>query len=455
MRAVIVGTGQVGFAIIGALSGENADVVAIDVSEINLEMAREQFDIQTICGSGSNPVNLIDAGIASADMLVAVTDSDEVNMVACSIAAMKAPHAIRVARIRETAFLNDESVLGEDGFRITHAINPEMVTAKRLIDILQVPIATDVAELDGGLQLVGIRVPAIAAACGNSFAALRNMAPELKMLVTTRIREGESIVPKGGDDLRAGDVLYTVISPEDLPALATLFNMPWRPSKRITIAGGTGVGFMLAKQLESSSKSSIKLIESDSARANELAMSLSKILVLQGFPTDENLLLEENIRDCDVFIAALKDEEANVMAALNAKRLGAHRVITLTNKTGYIPIIENAGVDAVVSPQALAIGTILRYVRKGRVKSVTPYGLAGKAEIIEFEALETAKIVGKPLKEVKMPSSAIIGALIRNGRGIIPGGNDVIQPGDRVFVFTEKEAIKKLEKLISVSLNFF
>ncbi|MBN2341128.1 MAG: Trk system potassium transporter TrkA [Deltaproteobacteria bacterium] len=455
MRAVIVGTGQVGFAIIGALSGENADVVAIDVSEDSLGDAREQFDIQTICGSGSNPTNLVDAGIASADMLVAVTDSDEVNMVACSIAAMKAPHAIRVARIRETAFLKDETVLGNDGFRVTHAINPEMVTAKRLTDILEVPIATDVAELGHGLQLVGVRVPAYAAACGKSFAALRNMAPELKMLVTTRIRSGESIVPKGNDDVQAGDVLYTVISPSDLPQLAELLSLPWRPAKRITIAGGTGIGFMLAKTLEASSKSNIKLIESDAVRANELAMSLSKILVLQGNPTDENLLVEENIRDCDVFIAALKDEEANVMAALNAKRLGAHRVITLTNKTGYIPIIENAGVDAVVSPQALAIGTILHYVRQGRVKSVTPYGMAGKAEIIECEALETAKIVGTPLKDVKMPKSAIIGALIRNGKAIIPGGNDIIQPGDRVFVFTEKEAIKKLEKMISVSLSFF
>lgn len=455
MRAVIVGTGQVGIAIIGALSGENADVVAIDISEANLALTREQFDIQTICGSGSSPTNLIDAGISSADMIVAVTDSDEVNMVACSIAAMKSPHAIRVARIREAAFLADETVLGPDGFRVTHAINPEMVTAKRLTDILNVPIATDVAELDCGLQLVGIRVPQQFNSRNKSFAALRNLAPELKMMVTTRIRNGASIVPKGNDDVQAGDLLYIVIAPDDLPALAELFNMPWRPVKRVTIAGGTGIGFTLAKALEHTSKCNIKLIESDAERANELAMSLSKILVLQGFPTDENLLLEENIRDCDVFIAALKDEEANVMAALNAKRLGAHRVITLTNKTGYIPIIENAGVDAVVSPQALAIGTILHYVRQGRVNSVTPYGLAGKAEIIEFEALETAKIVGKPLKDVKMPASAIIGALIRGNEAIIPGGNDVIEPGDRVFVFTEKQAIKKLEKLISVSLNFF
>ena len=455
MRAVIVGTGQVGFAIIGALSGENADVVAIDTSEENLEIAREQFDIQTITGSGSNPVNLQDAGIASADMLVAVTNSDEVNMVACAIAAMKAPHAIRVARIRETAFLKDESIFGEEGFRVTHAINPEMVAAQRLMDILQVPIATDVADLGHGLQLIGIRVPGHSRVCGKSFAAIRNLTPELKMLVTTRIRHEESIVPKGNDDVEAGDVLYTVIAPSDLPLLAELFDMPWGSSKRITIAGGTGIGFTLARELDTATKANIKLIESDPIRANELAMSLKKILVLQGFPTDENLLLEENIRDCDVFVAALKDEEANVMAALNAKRLGAHRVITLTNKTGYIPIIENAGVDAVVSPQALAIGTILHYVRQGRVNSVTPYGLAGKAEMIEFEALETAKVVGRPLKDVKMPQNAIIGALIRDGQAIIPGGNDIIQPGDRVFVFTEKDAVKKLQKLMSVSLDFF
>jgi len=165
--------------------------------------------------------------------------------------------------------------------------------------------------------------------------------------------------------------------------------------------------------------------------------------------------MEENIRDCDVLVAALSDEESNVMTALNAKRLGAQKVIALTNKTGYIPIIENAGVDAVVSPQALAIGTILHHLRQGLVKSVTPYGQSGKAQILEFEALDTAKVVGKELRNVKLPPRAIIGLLVRDGKPIIPGGTDVIVPGDRVFVVAEKGSIKKLEKLFTVSLHFF
>jgi len=455
MRAIVIGVGQVGYAIVGALSDEDADVVAIDLREKELEQARELFDIQTIRGSGSNPVNLADAQVHAADMIVAVTDSDEVNMVACRIAAMRAPHAIRVARIRERAFLKDRSLLGEEGFQVTHAINPEMVTAERLTDILDVPFALDVADVGYGLKLVGVRVPDSFPQDGQTIARIRSTVPDLKMLLTTRIRGLDSIVPFGNDDVRRGDVLYVVIPPAELPALGRLLGHIWRPTRRITIAGGSGIGHMLAQRLEDSTRTNIKLIESDSDRANELAESLSRILVLHGYPTDESLLMEENIRDCDVFVAALPDEEENVMAALNAKRLGAHRVIALTNKTGYIPIIENAGVDAVVSPRSLAIGTILQHVRRGRVMSVTPYGQAGKAEIIAFEAQQSSKIVGTPLKDVHLPPSAIIGIIVHEGVAIIPGGNDIINPGDHVFVFTEKSAIKQLEKLMTVSLDFF
>ncbi len=290
---------------------------------------------------------------------------------------------------------------------------------------------------------------------GETLAGLRTMAPDLKILAATRVRAQEAIVPRGTDDLRCGDTLYMVVRPEDLPAVARLFHLPWRPARRVTIAGGSGIGSMLAEHLEASGRLQVKLIESDPTRAVELAESFDRTLVLQGSPTDESLLLEENIRDCDVFIAALHEEETNVMAALNAKRLGAHRVIALTNKISYIPIIENAGVDAVVSPRALAIGTMLQHVRKGKVKAVIPYGTAGQAEAIEFEALPTSAAVGKPLKDVKFPEGAIVGALIRDDIAIIPGGDDEIVPGDDVFVFAHKKAIPKIEKMMAVKLDFF
>lgn len=457
MKVVIIGAGQVGAAITGALAVEKVDVVAIDLDGERLQELRDNHDIQTVSGSGSNPKVLADAGVSSCDMIVAVTDSDEVNMVACAIAKQRAPHAIKVARIRERAFLEEagRTVLGDSGFGVDHAINPEFVATDRIIGLMEAPFAADVADFGNGIRLVGIRLPAGSPLEGKTFAQLRSELPGLKILVTTRIRRGESVVPRGHDDIQGGDTLFAVSKNEDLPELAKLLRFPWSLPKRVTIAGGGGIGALLASRLEELGKYSIKVIEPDAARANQLSEDLERALVLHGSPTDENLLFEENIRDCDVFIAALPEPEINVMSALNAKRLGARRVIALTDKMSYVPIIENAGVDAVVSPRALAIGTILHHIRKGKVKVVIPYGEAGQAEVIAFEAFETAPVVGKPLRDVKFPHGAIVGALARNGKAFIPDGNDVIIPGDDVYVFANKSAIPKLERMMAVRLDFF
>ncbi len=253
MRVVIIGAGQVGSAITGALAGERADVVAIDLDESRLKELRDAHDIQTICGSGSNPRILAQAGVESAAMIVAVTDSDEVNLVAVAIAGMSAPHGIKVARIREAALLEDPATLGPNGFNVDHAINPEMVAADRIAEIIKVPIASDVAECGFGIKLVGIRLPADTPLAGRTFAELRAAAPDLRILVTTRLRQNEAQVPRGSDDLRGGDTLYAVTRPEDLPRVAELFHLSWRPAKRVTIAGGTGIGAVLARRLEAES----------------------------------------------------------------------------------------------------------------------------------------------------------------------------------------------------------
>lgn len=455
MKAVVIGAGQVGSAIIEALSAEKIDVVAVDLSESRLRPLADRFDIQTITGSGSNPQVLNQAGVESADMVVAVTDADEVNMVACTIAKRRAPHAIKVARIRERALIEAGDVGPTSSFGVDFAINPELVAAERLLEILEVPFASDVADLGYGLKLVGMRLPAGLPVDGVTFAELRRLAPDIKTIVTTRIRAGTAIVPRGGDDIHTGDTLFLVGAPADLPKVAQMFHLPWKPIRRVIVAGGSGIGGLLAARLETNPKRSIKLIEPDPQRADALAQRLERVLVLQGSATDESLLMEENIRDCDVFIAALPEAETNVMAALNAKRLGAHRVIALTDKNSYIPIIQSAGVDAVVSPRALAIGTILQHVRKGKVKAVVPYGDGGQAEAIRFEALETSAAVGKPLKDVHFPPGSIVGAIIRGEIALIPGGNDVLNAGDQVLIFAMKSAIHKLEKLMTVRLDFF
>lgn len=444
-----------GSAITEALSAEKIDVVAVDLRESRLQPLADRFDIQTITGSGSNPQVLSQAGVESADMLVAVTDADEVNMVACTIAKRRAPHAIKVARIRQRELIEAGDVGPDSSFGVDYAINPELVAAERLLEILEVPFASDVADLGYGLKLVGMRLPHGLPVNGLTFAELRKAAPDIKTIITTRIRQGTAIVPRGNDDIQGDDTLFLVGAPDDLPKVAQMFRLPWLPARRITIAGGYGIGALLATRLEGSGRRSIKLIETDPERANLLAQSFERVLVLEGSATDESLLLEENIRECDVFIAALPEAETNVMAALNAKRLGAGRVIALTDKTSYIPIIRSVGVDAVVSPRALAIGTILQHIRKGKVKAVVPYGDGGQAEAIRFEALETSAAVSQPLKDVHFPHGAIVGAIIRGGKALIPGGNDTLEAGDEVLVFAMKSAIPKLEKLMTVRLDFF
>lgn len=454
MRVIIVGAGEVGTNIAAALAAEGQDVVVMDRDARKVRELRERLDVQAFQGSGSSPSVLLSAGLASADMLLAVTDGDEVNIVACLIAASHAPHIITVARIRSEEFVRDEKVLGKAGLGIEHVINPELATAERIIRLLALPGANDLVEFEGGaLRLVAVRVPPTSALVGRRFVDLAGLSPRRRILFAARVRDAECIIPSGADNIAAGDLLYAVGEPGTLEPVADLVGIPLDPVRRITIAGGSNIGRILAQKLESAGYQ-VKLIEQEEARAQELAETLQKTVVLHGAATDTGLLLEENIQDCHAFLSVMRDDEVNVVAALHAKSLGARRVISLTRRPEFVPLISRAGVDSVISPRQVAVSSILHFVRKGRVVRVTPFA-AGGAEAIEFEALETAEVVGKPLKTVHFPRNALVGAVVRRGQVIVASGDTIIEAGDRVLVVALKSAIAKLQKVFEVKLEYF
>jgi len=453
MRVIVIGAGEVGTAIATALSSEGKDVVVIDRNEELLRALAEHIDVQILHGSGSNPSLLREAGVEGASLVVAVTDRDEVNIVACMVTSAYSPHAIKIARIRELSFEKDERLLGSSGIGVDHAINPEVMAADRVIRTVEIPFAVDVLSFaNGRLKLIGVRIDEQSPVAGRKLKELPQL-PGPRILFAARVRNKTTIVPNGDDDIAPRDVFYAIATDESLPLMSKALSVPWKPSKRIIIAGGTAIGLYLAHRLEDSC--SVKLIEQDHERAEELAEKLDRTVVLHGMPTDESLLIEENIRDCDMFISAGQQEELNVISALNAKRLGAKRVVTLTNRTSYVPLIASAGVDIVISPRAVAISSILQYIRRGKVLSVRSFGEQQQAEAIEFEALETASIVGPKLMDSGFPRNAIVGAIMRDSETIIPTGEDIVEPGDRVLVFVLREAVPKVEKAMSVKLEYF
>lgn len=448
MRVIIVGAGAVGFNLAERLSAEHQDVVVVEREERALQRVVEKLDVQGILGRGSSPDVLLRAGIEEATLLIAVTDSDEVNMLACLVASACArASTTKVARVRDEAFFSDARLRDRLALVVDLHINPEAVAAEKVLRVLSVPAATDVVSFAGGkVQLIGLPVGEHSPLLGVRFADLAQRDPERRLLIVAISRTGEVVIPKGGDVLRVGDTMYAVTSASGVAAVLEVCGFRAEPLRRVMISGSTSVAVQVAKGLEAMGVVT-KLIEPDKARCYALADELHKAVILNGDPTDPSLLGEEFVDDVDAFVAASADEEQNILAAVLARRLGARRTIALTDKAAYLELIRAVGVDVLVSPRLAAVSSILQFVRRGRILSVTAFG--DEAEALEFEATKASPIVGKPLQKVHFPRGAIVGAIFRDGETIAPGGADVVQAGDRVVVFALKAAIPDVERLIA------
>ena len=454
MKVIIIGAGEVGYHIADSLSREGIDTVVIDRNEERLLEISDTLDVQTILGSGSSPDVLKRADIGNADMVVAVTDSDETNMIACLLASTQSRIPIRIARIRNPELNEDSRLFKSDCLNIDLCINPEREAVNYMMDCLEFPGASEVFSFAGGrIRMLGFPIDLNAAVVGKSLIALRAMEPGFKVLITAMVRNEKFIVPRGDSVIEAGDYLFAVADASRVRELLRFFGRDTEPPRRIIIIGGGNTGLMLAEQIEKRGIS-VKLIEKRRDKCELLAARLEKTIVLHGDGTSQELLKEENIGETDFFIAVTNDEEANILGALLAKQLGARKVISLIKRIDYIPIVARVGIDGVINPRHAAIGRILHFIRKGKIISATPLR-DERAEAFEFVALETSDITERPFKEMHFPKGTIVGAIVRGEEIIIPDGDSVILPGDHVVIFTPRLVIPQLEKLLTVKLEYF
>jgi len=454
MKIIIVGAGEVGYHIAGRLALENKDVVVVDSNMDSVRRVADHLDVQTIHASGSSPVILEQAGIREAEILLAVTDSDEANLVACLMTNILSPGTKKLARIRGADYDAYHDQFRDKPPHIDTIINPEIEVVKTIDRLLRLPGAVDAGEFENGkIIFVGVRLDETARLINYRLSEISMMADVKRLLIVAIVRDEELIIPRGDDHLQPNDLVYFISEESRLMENLNAFEKHVEPLKRVLIVGGGRIGLRLARLLEKRSIST-RIIERDPQRCTALAEALSRTVVLCGDGSDQDLLSEENIRNMDAVVTLTNDEETNVLVSLLGRRMGARKAITKISRFNYFPLMTSIGVEQIVSSRLSAINTILQHIRRGKVLSAM--SLKGEqAEVLEAEALETSAIVGKPLKQINFPKGAILAAIIRGEQVIIPSGGSVVEPHDRIIIFAKQEAISKIEKILMVKLEFF
>ena len=451
MKIVIMGAGEVGYHIAGRLAAENKEVVVIDKNPESIRRVVESIDVEAICGSGSSPEVLKSAGVKSADMLLAVTDSDEVNLVACLMVDAIAPSTRKIARIREEDFDAYHDVFRDQAPHIDTIINPEIEVVRSIEGLLSVPGAADVSEFaEGRLKFAGFYLHN-----GNPLIGSRLSDLPSKLgghtLVAAILRGEELIIPEGRNILQEGDLVYFISKEKNLSRILGALNQRVKPIKSVMIIGGGRIGTRLATVLEKRPIHA-KIVERSESRCRVLSELLDKTVVIHGDGSDQGLLVEENLRDMDAIITTTNDEEANILVSLMARRMGTPKAITRLDKFSYFSLMPAIGIEQVVSPRLSAINTILQHIRKGKVLSVRT--LTGEqGEIIEAEALRTSDIIGKPFRKKIFPAGSLAIGIIRGEDIIIPSGDSVIEAGDRVIIFARRQVVNEIERILSIKLE--
>ncbi|MBP2299826.1 Trk system potassium transporter TrkA [Azospirillum picis] len=459
MKVIICGAGQVGASIARHLAQEDNDVTVIDTSPELAQRMDESHDVRGMVGYASHPDVLARAGGRDADMLIAVTHSDEVNMVACQVAHSVFDIPVRVARIRKHAYLRPEwsKLFADAHMPISVIISPEIEIARSIARRLRSPGAFEMVPLaDGKVHLVGVHCTNSSPLLNTPLRRLTEMFPDVRAAVLAVFRDGNGFVPDGDDALRLGDDVHLVCRTADIVRVVGLFGNAETPARRLVIAGGGNVGFNLAQIVERQMRGiSMKIIEANAEQAETISQHLrSSTVVLNGDALDHEILEEAQVGRAETVVAVTNDDETNVFTSLLAKRAGCGRAITLLNKTAYAPIIAGLGMNVVVNPAAVTVSSILRHVRRGRVAAVQTIG-DGFGEVVEAEALETSRAVSGPIGSIGLPDGMMIGALVRGDEVIIPTGQTLIQPRDRVIVMATADLVRKVERLFAVGLEFF
>lgn len=454
MRVIIVGAGEVGFNVARRLSGESKDVVVIDQNAQALGKVSDSLDVQTLLGSGSSPEILEQAGIRKADILLAVTDKDEINLISSFLANRMSPDIIKLARIRNEDYTKYSEMFTEGDLRIDTIINPDEEVVESILRVMSVPGAVEINDfVDGQVRLIGVKLPDDSPLVGVTLINVREHLGAVDVVIAALVRDDRLIIPGGLDSIEKGDIVYFTCLKEQQDKLLKLAGILSDPINKVMIVGGGNVGFLLAQALDNK-KYHTRLIDSAPDRCAVLSEKLDRVIVLHGDGTDQDLLKEENVGDLDMVISVTGDEEMNILSCLLAKKLGARKTITRISNFAYIPLIQPIGIDHLVCPRLSAINSILHFVRQGKV--ISAVSIKGEeAEALEAIAQENSGIVGKPIKDLHLPAGTLILCFQRGDKVIIPSGLTVIEPNDRLLIISTHKNIPKIEKALTTKLELY
>ena len=467
MKILILGAGQVGGTLAENLANEANDITVIDSDSARLRELQDRLDIRTMHGRASYPTVLRQAGAEDADMVIAVTNSDETNMVACQVSKLLYKTPTTICRVRANAYLAkselfyrrdmDKDLDSLRGFPIDVLISPEHLVTKHITRLIEYPGTLQVLEFSKGLvRLVAIRATKGGPLVGHELSYLRTHMPKIDTRVAAIFRKDRAIMPQGDTVIEDGDEVFFIAASDHIRSVMSELQPLSKPYKRIFICGGGNIGYRLANTLEN--RYQVKILERDHDRCVMLSERLRKTVVLEGNAADKDILLEENIENTDVFCAVTNDDEANIMASLLAKRLGARKVLTLINNPDYVDLIQGGDIDVAISPQQTTIGSLLTHVRRGDVVNVHSLrrGAAEAIEAIAHGDHRSSKVVGKRLDEINLPPGTTIGAIVRHNEVLIAHDHIRVQPDDHVILFlVDKTRIRDVEKLFQVGLTFF
>ncbi|GGC94213.1 Trk system potassium transporter TrkA [Halopseudomonas salina] len=457
MKIIILGAGQVGGSLAAELASEANDITVIDTDSTRLRELGDRLDIRTVVGRGSFPTVLRQAGADDADMLIAVTSSDETNMIACQVAYTLFRTPTKIARIRESAYLTRGGLFHNESIPIDVLISPEQAVTTYVKRLIEHPGALQVLDFaEGKVQLVAVRAYYGGPLVGQELRFLRQHMPGVDTRVAAIFRKDRPIIPRGDTIIEADDEVFFLAATHDIRAVMSELRRLEKNYKRVLIAGGGNIGERLAEAIEN--RYQVRIIEKNKSRADYLSQNLDKTVVLHGSASDKELLLEENIKDVDIFCALTNDDEANIMSSMLAKRLGARKVMALINNPAYVDLVQGGEIDIAISPSQATIGTLLTHVRRGDIVNV--YSLRrGAAEAIEAVAhgdSRSSKVVGKMIGEIDLPPGTTIGAVVRGEEVLIAHDNTLIESEDHVILFViDKRHIRDVERLFQVGLTFF
>jgi trk system potassium uptake protein TrkA len=457
VKIIILGAGQVGSNLAESLVAEDNDITVVDLDISRLALLQDRFDLRTVRGHAAHPSVLKQAGAEDADMLVAVTQSDETNLVACRIASTLFNLPTRIARIRSSDFMGQEADFLAEHFGVDDVISPEQEVTDTLRRLIEHPEALQVLDFAGGkVRLVAVRSYHGGPLMGHELQDIKRHMPDVDCRIPAIYRRDRGIVPEGTTVIEPGDEVFFLARREDIPSVMRELRRMERPVKRVMIAGGGNIGRRLAAALERNYE--VKLIDHNKATCTLLAEQLHRALVLQGDATDEALLEQENIGSMDVFCALTNDDEDNIMSALLAKRMGAQRVIALINRSAYVNLVQGGEIDIAISPAQATVGPLLSKIRRGDMAAVHSLrrGAAEVLEVVIHGDLKTSKVVGRRIGDVALPEGAAIAAIIRGEEVLIAHHDTLIETEDHLIVFAlNKRIIPKVEKLFQVGFGFF